>query len=104
MELLYGNVQRFRGGLVFKAHKPLHHSILGLRVGKKKKGVVDCRENILLSCRMPIPQTQVRRRANTAHLIQSRPDYVRTWAVRGEVAELAHGVRGRGCEAPLEPP
>jgi len=31
------NVQRFRGGLVFKAHRLLYHSTLGLRVIKKKK-------------------------------------------------------------------
>jgi len=30
-------VQRFRGGLVFKAHRLFHHSILGLRVKQKKK-------------------------------------------------------------------
>ena len=30
------NVQRFRGGLVFKAHRLLCHSTLGLRVIKKK--------------------------------------------------------------------
>ena len=34
--LLYRNVQRFRGGLVFKAHRLLYHSTLGLRVMKKK--------------------------------------------------------------------
>jgi len=28
---------RFRGGLVFKAHKLLYHSTLGLRVINKKK-------------------------------------------------------------------
>jgi len=33
----YRNVQRFRGGLVFKAHRLLYHSTLGLRVIKKKK-------------------------------------------------------------------
>ena len=27
----------FRGGLVYKAHRLLHHSILGVRVMKKKK-------------------------------------------------------------------
>ena len=37
--LLYINVQRFRGGLVFKAHRLLYHSTLGLRVTKKKKKV-----------------------------------------------------------------
>ena len=31
------NVQRFRGGLVFKAHRLLYHSTLGLRVIKMKK-------------------------------------------------------------------
>jgi len=30
------NVQRFRGGLVFKAHRLLYHLILGLRVIQKK--------------------------------------------------------------------
>ena len=34
---LHKNVQRFRGGLIFKAHRLLYHSILGLRVIKKKK-------------------------------------------------------------------
>jgi len=32
-------VKRFRGGLVFKAHRLLYHSTLGLRVIKKKKKV-----------------------------------------------------------------
>ena len=31
------NVQRFQRGLVFKAHRPLYHSSLGLKVIKKKK-------------------------------------------------------------------
>ena len=35
--LLYRNVQRFRGGLAFKAHRLVYHSTLGLRVIKKKK-------------------------------------------------------------------
>jgi len=38
-QLLYRNVQRFRGGLVFKAHRLLYHSTLGLRVIKKKKNL-----------------------------------------------------------------
>ena len=33
----HGNVQRFRGGLVFKAHRLVYHSTLGVRVIKKKK-------------------------------------------------------------------
>ena len=37
MQLIHRNVQRFRGGLVFKAHRRLYHSTLGLRVIKKKK-------------------------------------------------------------------
>jgi len=32
-------VKRSRGGLVFKAHRLLYHSTLGLRVIKKKKRV-----------------------------------------------------------------
>ena len=36
-QLLYRDVQRFRGGLVFKAHRRLNHSTLGLRVIKKKR-------------------------------------------------------------------
>ena len=31
------NEKRFRGGLVFKAHRLLYHSTLGSRVIKKKK-------------------------------------------------------------------
>jgi len=31
------DVKRFRGGLVFKAHRRLYHSTLGWRVIKKKK-------------------------------------------------------------------
>ena len=31
------NMKRFRGGLVFKAHRLVYHSTLGLRVMKKKK-------------------------------------------------------------------
>ena len=37
MTLLLRNVQRFRGGLVFKAHRPLYHSTLDLSVIKMKK-------------------------------------------------------------------
>jgi len=35
--LLQRNVKRFRGGLVFKAHRLVYHTTLGLRVIKKKK-------------------------------------------------------------------
>jgi len=48
-QLLHRNVQRFRGGLVCKAHRLLYHSTLGLRVIKKKKrpakGGASCRPN-----------------------------------------------------------
>ena len=33
-------MKRFRGGLIFKAHRLLYHSTLGLRVMKKKKKAV----------------------------------------------------------------
>jgi len=36
-QLLHRNVKRFQGGLVFKAHRWLHHSTLGSRVIKKKR-------------------------------------------------------------------
>ena len=35
------NVKRFRGGLVFKAHRLLYHPTLGLRVIKKKRKRLD---------------------------------------------------------------
>jgi len=35
-QLLYRNVKRFRGGLVFKAHSLLYYSTVGLREIKKK--------------------------------------------------------------------
>jgi hypothetical protein len=35
-QLLSRNVERFRGGLVVKAHRSLYHSTLGSRVMKKK--------------------------------------------------------------------
>ena len=31
------NVKRFRGGLVFQAHRRVHHSTLGLNSTKKKR-------------------------------------------------------------------
>ena len=37
VQLLHRNVKRFRGGLVFKAHRWLYPSTLGSRVIKKKK-------------------------------------------------------------------
>jgi len=38
LESEWRDVQRFRGGLVFKAHRLLYHSTLGLREIKKKVG------------------------------------------------------------------
>ena len=37
--LLRRHIQRFRGGLVFKAHRRLYHSTLGLRVIKRQKKI-----------------------------------------------------------------
>ena len=36
-QLLIRNVERFRGGLVFKAHRLLYHSTLGSRVVTKRR-------------------------------------------------------------------
>ena len=38
-------MQRFRGGLVFKAHRLVYHSTLGLRVIKKKKRLRDASQH-----------------------------------------------------------
>jgi hypothetical protein len=35
-QLLHRNLQRFRGGLAFKAHRLSYYSTLGLRVMKRK--------------------------------------------------------------------
>ena len=37
-ELLCRNVKRFRGGLLFKAHRLVYHSTLVWRVTKKQEG------------------------------------------------------------------
>ena len=48
MQLLYINVQRFRGGLVFKAHRLWYHSTPGLKLIKKKKSTGTKREKGLV--------------------------------------------------------
>jgi len=40
------NVNRFRGGLVFKAHRFVYRPTLGLSVIKKKKLVVDNKNSV----------------------------------------------------------
>ena len=47
------DVKRFRGGLVFKAHRWLYHSTLGSRVIKKKRRLTEAslKENSHLSFR-----------------------------------------------------
>ena len=50
-QLPHRNVKRFRGGLVFKAHRWLYHSTLGSRVIKKKnqaeRGAVHAKRQLL---------------------------------------------------------
>ena len=48
-----GNVQRFRGGLVVKAHRLVYHSTLGLRVIKKKKRRIGSMKILLRSSAAP---------------------------------------------------
>jgi len=55
-------VQRFRGGLVFKAQRRLYHSTLGLRVIKKKKKTTPA----------SVWCATVRCRADMAHIRQSK--------------------------------
>ena len=47
-QMLYINMQQFRGGLVFKAHIYFNHPILGLRVMKKKRRRSQERDLVLL--------------------------------------------------------
>jgi len=63
--LLHRNVQRFRGGLVFKAHRFLYHSTLGLRVMKKKIKRVAPADSPNLA--------NARRRAATCHSTAGTP-------------------------------
>ena len=58
LQLLHINEKRFRGGLVFQAHKWLYYSTLGSRVIKEKKkvwglgSVVACM-SLYTSCALP---------------------------------------------------
>ena len=54
--LLSRNVERFRGGLVFEAHRLLYHSTLGSRVIKEKKKNPDPDIRNLGSERKPRPE------------------------------------------------
>jgi len=63
-QLLRRNVKRFRGGLVFKAHRLLHHSAPGLRVIKKKKRYCRIRRGLdffWIGSREPHESTQANR-------------------------------------------
>ena len=58
-QLLYRNVQRFRGGLVSEAHRRLYRSTLGLRVmeTKKKFGIWGLRDAIgVRACKQEVLQ------------------------------------------------
>ena len=50
-QLLRRNVKRFRGWLVFKAHRRLYHSILGSRVIKEKESSTP------IVCGLPNPRS-----------------------------------------------
>jgi len=60
----------FRGGLVFKAHRLVYHSTLGLRVIKQKK-VYGFARDAWTSKELLVLST--RGRANMAHIRQPRP-------------------------------
>ena len=63
--LLRGNEKRFKGGLVFKAHRFMFHSTLGSRVTKKKKK----KQKIGFSGRRPRPC----RAGGSRECLQTRP-------------------------------
>ena len=85
------NLKRFRGGLVFKAHRLVYHFTLGLRVIKKKKklcrAVSPCLKGMLSRAQNHPVESMVKNamaakdelqlircRANMAHIRQSKPD------------------------------
>jgi len=69
-------VQRFRGGLIFKAHRLLYHSTLGWRVIKKKKGAI----------------SDLHLRRQTAHVVHERVDAL----LRSRVVLIRHHCLGNG--------
>ena len=57
-QLLSRNVERLRGGLVFKAHRFLYHSTLGSRVKKKEKVEVLNETNMDEHLALPKPRNR----------------------------------------------
>ena len=60
-DVLHRDVQRFRGGLVFKEHRRVYHSTLGLRVTMKKREDVrrgGCFAASIMAGRMKQKQSQ----------------------------------------------
>ena len=51
-------MQRLQGGLVFKAHRLLYHSTLGLRVSDKEEKKVDGSGVVGSGCRVPGVEVQ----------------------------------------------
>ena len=72
---MFRNVQRFRGGLVFKAHRRLYHSTLGLRVIKKKKKTCLIRQIIILGTQFTA-QNGGRASSDTAARTERRPTFM----------------------------
>ena len=56
-QVLSRNVERFRGGLEFKAHKLVYHSTRGSRVMKKKKEAEALRADLLQEKQGQVPRT-----------------------------------------------
>jgi len=69
---------RFRGGLVFKAHRRLYHSTLGLRVIKKKKN----------KYRPPLDETETSLHVCRRTINLRRPDRARNEGVMALVQTL----------------
>ena len=77
---MWENEKRFRGGLVFKAHRWLYHPILGSRLIKKKK-----------QCRVPAPE---------AVEVSAEDTFpTTTMAVDGDMPGPGFMVQGLGSEA-----
>ena len=72
--------KRFRRGLVFKAHRPVYHSTLGLRVIKKKKKDLG---NALVAAPLGADfAVEYGTYTNMAHIRQSRSDSGRGFQVK----------------------
>ena len=76
-QLLRRNVKRFRGGLVFKAHRLLYHSSLGLSVIHKKNNIPQ--EGLEVAGADPKGRAPVSERNEPVHVYIFMHSYIHTY-------------------------